>query len=262
MIRNYRYIFLALAAAAAVAWSCVAIANPLDTWMGLTPMLAKGPTILIDSIIFAMFCIVMTFAIISKRATFRSIFGKVLTLFAWAFAVAAVAALAFYFTKFKAPSWMAIVCVALAAAGLVAVYLNGRTKAGRKSSSTAIRRSAVGSGQLKYCYSVLYASLFLIVLSDIGVFVGACLTSVAPVVFMSTAVVLLALILWRVTKWRGILLPAIAYALMSMLLEIYGFAKGQVDYSTALINGMSTVIISGALIIALSDLYLHKENNI
>ena len=263
MIRNFRWLILGLAAVATVVWACVAVGQPQNGWMSLDLSLAKGPAILFDAITFALFCIVLTFGVTSGRSSLKSIFGKALKIFAWFAGLGLAVALAAHFTKFQAPAWMAVAAVALSAVGLVAIYFKDRKNAGRKTSSSAIRRSATGSGQIRHCYSVLYASLFLVVLADLGHFINDCIVAHPIEIYMDVAVALLALILWRVIKWRGILLPAIAYNLLALLLTVYNHAVAQpVDYSMAAANAISSVILSGALIVSLCDLYCRKENNI
>ena len=263
MIRNFRWLILALAAVATVVWACVAVVQPQSGWMSPEISLAKGPAILIDAMTFAMFCMVLAFGVASGRSSFGAMMGKALKIFAWSALPALAIALAAHFAGFHSQAWMAMAVAALSAAGLVAVYFNGRKNAGRKSSSTAIRRSATGSGQIKYCYSVLYASLFLVVLADLGRFINACITDGAVEIYPDVAAVLLALVLWRVTKWRGILLPAIVCNLFTLLVTVHNYAAVRMpDYSMAAANAISSVVLCGELIVSLCELYCRKEGNV
>ena len=136
----------------------------------------------------------------------------------------------------------------------LAVYFKLRKKEADKVSSTAIRKSAVASGQLKHTYTVLYGALTVMMAADIlhfAVTLGGDAWNGDTLIPL--AVTLLAVIFWRLVKWRGILAVAVAVDLL--------FAARLIFVNTLGISlAVSLVFVS--VVLPLADLYCRKEQNI
>ena len=113
---------------------------------------------------------------------------------------------------------MIVMTVAMAA-GCLSFYLVLRRKSARE--VTSIRSSAVSNAIAQYSNSVLYGVLMLmLVLSAVLVFtLGENLMFMIPLTFATAAI-----ILWRITSWKGWLPVSIAMILLHAYSFLYALA--------------------------------------
>lgn len=247
-IRTYILIAVILAAIAAIftlyrgLWSIPAIS------------VGRGVRILLNAVAFALYCLVLCFSVISGRNKPGASFRKALEIAVWC----AFLGLAGKFAgEYLIPEGNPVILpasIAVILAIFLAVYFKLRKKEADKVSSTAIRKSAVASGQLKHTYTVLYGALTVMMAADIlhfAVTLGGDAWNGDTLIPLS--VTLLAVIFWRLVKWRGILAVAVAVDLL--------FAARLIFVNTLGISlAVSLVFVS--VVLPLADLYCRKEQNI
>ena len=247
-IRTYILIAVILAAIAAIftlyrgLWSIPAIS------------VGRGVRILLNAVAFALYCLVLCFSVISGRNKPSASFRKALEIAVWCafLGLAGKFAGEYLFPGVNPVILPASIAVILAI--FIAFYFKLRKKEADKVSSTAIRKSAVASGQLKHTYTVLYGALTVMMAADIlhfAVTLGGDAWNGDTLIPL--AVTLLAVIFWRLVKWRGILAVAVAVDLL--------FAARLIFVNTLGISlAVSLVFVS--VVLPLADLYCRKEQNI
>lgn len=137
------------------------------------------------------------------------------------------------------------------------LYFHFRKRAGDKVSSNSVRRSATGSGEIKFDFKVLYSSLALLLC--IGVIALLC-DEPTHYLLLPMAFATLAIVLWKVFRWRGWMLVGILavvlYVLKYCIPEYISFATDKFWPSMAL-----TLLYLG-ITVPLADLYCRKEKTI
>lgn len=247
-IRTYILIAVILAAMAAI----------FTLYRGLWSIpdisVRKGVRILLNAVAFALYCLVLCFSVISGRNRLGASFRKALEIAVWC----AFLGLAGKFAgEYLIPEGNPVILpasIAVILAIFLAVYFKLRKKEADKVSSTAIRKSAVASGQLKHTYTVLYGALTVMMAADIlhfAVTLGGDVWNGDTLIPL--AVTLLAVIFWRLVKWRGILAVAVTVDLL--------FAARLIFVSTLGIS-LAASLVFVSVVLPLADLYCRKEQNI
>lgn len=137
------------------------------------------------------------------------------------------------------------------------LYFRFRKRAGDKVSSNAVRKSATGSGEIKFDFKVLYSSLaLLLVIGFIALLCGA----PTHYLLVPMAFATLGIVLWRICRWRGwMLIGAVAvvlYVAKYCIPEYISFATDKFWPSMAL-----TLLYLG-VVVPLADLYCRQEKTI
>jgi len=206
-------------------------------------ILPKGPVILANSCIFALFCTVMCLGYVSGRFKFAALLLKSAFMAIWMFAISGFNYM--ICDRFTIPEYTYLGAEALIVVLVALVYFKSRKRYADKVSSSSIRKSAVGSGQIRYAYNVLYASLTIMMVISVAMFIASAVNGGNISIPFFLAAILLCFFLWRVLRWRGILLPAIAVAAFGLI-----------------VSGIELSLVNSALLVALSDIYCRKEQNI
>lgn len=249
-MRKYRLIILLVALAAAVLASGY-VPQPVKA-ESLT--FASGGYTTACALILGIFAISMILSFTSGRLT-ASPWAKVLL---WMGLLALIFfGVAFLIIKVTAGliSWLWGIGAPVIVVGLsIWAYFHFRRKAGEKVSSNSVRKSAAGSGQIKFDFRVLYSSMsLLLAIGIIALVVGA----PTHYLVVPLAFAVLAIALWKVAKWRGFMLigavTIVLYIAKYCIPEYISFASDKFWPSLAL-----TLLYMG-LILPLSDLYCRKE---
>lgn len=233
---------------------------------------SKGGYILVNAIVFALFCLVFCFSLLSGRIRSKGVFVQSLKMFIYAIVAFGVGTLvAFIFSKIEGANfklmglirgvqydeWVVLGSVVLLFIVFLLLYIKQRKKSSDTVSSSAIRRSASASGATKYSFKVLYAILIVDVVLSIGAFIycGENFFFMAPV-----AVACASLLLWKVTRWRGVLLVGIVTILLLAFSFTYIVAMALTMGALGVTLLISFLFI--ALIVPMADLYCRKEKSI
>jgi len=134
-------------------------------------------------------------------------------------------------------------------------YMVGSSKAAKISSANSLRKTAAGAGIVRYDYASLFGTaMFSALLIIAGLIFKA---DVKPLLVIFSAAAL-ALLLWRLTGWRGWLMVAVAFATAVLCCKIddMDYSLQQLPYITAL----SCAVIG--LIAPCTDLYSRSEPNL
>ena len=137
------------------------------------------------------------------------------------------------------------------------LYFHYRKRAGEKASSGSVRRSASGSGEIKFDFKVLYSSMaLLLVVALIALLAGAPTHYlVLPLAFAT-----LATLLWKVSGWRGFLLLGV---ITTVLYIVKYCIPAYISFTTDKFwPSMALTLLYLGLIVPLSDLYCRKEQSI
>ncbi len=262
-MKRFRFILLIAGIVAAVAVAVLAVADPSKFAFLPDLKLTGGPLALTGAITLAVCCILLCLTVMRGKTTGRQIFGEALLTLAW-YAFAALLGMLPVFVK----SLQASGAIYTIAAGCVALilfvlfYFKRRSRAAKAASSSAIRRSASGSGEVKHAYSVLYGNIILMLAAGAYFFIAA---GDNKFLLVPLAVTALAVIIWRLSGWRGILLPAI------MTVAAYGgiVAVTTAKASVTPVSGfpsdpfvLAYAVACYALLLPLTDLYTRQEQNI
>ncbi len=258
MIRKYRvYILFALILAVAVV--LYAIFKGIWTFPNLS--VGKGVGLLLNAVASALYCLALSFSVVSGRNKLKASFGKASVIALWSVVLGLAGK---FVSEYLLPGGSPLV-LPLSMAGILAVtliiYLKCRKRAADKVSSTAIRKSAAVSGQLKYTYPVLYGALTVMMAADI-IHYSVTFRGVSwnQETLIPLVVTLISLILWRIVKWRGPLAIAVATDIfyLSALLHAFDYTCG----FQALGASLAAFLVFVSVIIPISDLYFRKEENI
>lgn len=262
-MKKIRFILLIAGIVAAVATAVLAMSEP-STFSFLSGIkLSGGSLALTGAITLAVCCILLSLTVLRGKTTGRLIFGEALLTLGWY----ALAALAGMLPSLIEPLQASGRIYTIAAGCIVLIlfvlfYYSRRSKASKAASSTAIRKSASGSGEVKHAYSVLYGNIILMLAAGVCFYIAA---GDNKFLLVPLAVTALAVIIWRLAGWRGILLPA----LMAVLAYGGVVEVATVKSSVTPITGFTAdpfvlayAVACFALILPLADLYTRPENNI
>ena len=135
------------------------------------------------------------------------------------------------------------------AAGCLSFYLVFRRKSARE--VTSIRSSAVSNAIAQYSNSVLYGVLMLmLVLSAVLVFtLGENLMFMIPLTFATAAI-----ILWRITSWKGWLPVSIAMILLHAYSFLYALAMALTIGAFGAVAMLA--FLDTMLLIPMADIYV------
>jgi hypothetical protein len=160
------------------------------------------------------------------------------------------------------PSFINDIFITGAAVILIAVvsilfFLRKRRKERDKISETSVRKSAASSGELKFDFRILCADL---VVSLILAALAYIFSIPNYFILLPIFAVCVSMILWRIIRWRGILLVGI----ITIMLCIFGF--GYTASCALSIGGMGIILpivfLLFGMLLPLCDIYCRKEKNI
>lgn len=214
----------------------------------------KGTRILFNAVAFALYCLILCFSVMSGRNRPGTSFRKALEIAVWCAFLGLAGKLAGDYLIPEGNPAVLPVFIAVILTIFIAVYFKLRKKEADKVSSTAIRKSAEASGQLKHTYTVLYGALTVMMAADIihfAVTLGGDTWNGDTLIPLT--VTLLSVILWRLVKWRGILIVAVVTDLL--------FAA-KLILINALGVSLAVSLVFVSVVLPLVDLYCRKEQNI
>lgn len=258
MIRKFRIYILA----AVILADAVALYTLIKGFWAFPALnVGKGISILLNAVSFALYCAVLSFSVVSGRNKLKASLSKAAVIAIWSAVLGLAGAFA---SKFLLPEGSLVffpLSMAVIFAITLIIYHKCRKRAADKVSATAIRKSAAASGQLKYTYTLLYGALAVLMIADIihfSVTLGG--PSWNQDTFFPLIVTLISLILWRIVKWRGFLLPAVAVDLFFLFKLVHGLV-----YTCgfqALGVSLAAFLVFVPILLPLADLYCRKEENI
>ncbi|MFA7034163.1 MAG: M28 family peptidase [Bacteroidales bacterium] len=230
---------------------------------------SKGGYALVNAIVLALFCLVFCFSVMTGRIKAGKVFIEALKLLGYSIlAFGCGTLIAFVFSKIEGvkfnfmggivgiqyDEWIMICSVSLMLLIYLLFYRKNRKRSSDAISSSAIRKSASASGATKYSFKVLYGILIVdVVLAAASyIFCGENFLFMVPV-----AVAAASLLLWRIIRWRGVIIIGV----VTILLLSFSFCY---VLSVALSLGALGVTLMMtflylALIVPMVDLYCRKE---
>ena len=219
------------------------------------PLFTGGQAALVNSIVFALFCLAFVVSVISGRSNLKAVAGKTLKIvcagaICWGIGFFG---LAFIPGEFRYYIFSTLAFIEIGT--FVALYMRNRKRAGDASASSSIRKSAAASGMTKYAYSVLYGALTALVVSDIVFFAVSYPECTNQSLLSVLAVVTASLIVWRVIRWRGILLFTFVTIVLCGVLQIYTISVSPDTLGFTLMS----VILYSTVAVPVCDLYCRKE---
>ena len=254
-MKRYRWIILILALVATL----FAAGYLPDTHKVETAQLtsANGAYITTCAVTFSLFCVVLCLALLGGRLQMKPLMRVFLLMLA---AVLLLIGIAFLIIRLTAGviSWLWAIGAPVVVIALFAwLYFHYRKIAGDKAAETSVRKSAFGAGEIRFAFRVLFASMgILLVTGIVALIVG----QPSHYLFAPVAFATLALLLWRLLKWRGFMLigtlTIVLYVLRYCVPAYISFTAGNYWPSLAL-----TLLYLG-LVVPLSDLYCRKESSI
>ncbi len=211
------------------------------------------------AVAFALMCFMFVTTVVSGRIKANEavkkflrnlIFGGICILIAW---LASLLSGKIVETKMSELLFLAVFLLAVFVIGVQ--YMVGSAKAAKIASANSLRKTAAGAGVIRYDYASLFgAAMFSALLLIAGLILKV---DVKPllVIFSATA---LALILWRLTGWRGWLMVSVAFATAILCCKVddMEYSLKQLPYIIAL-----TCAVIG-LMAPCTDLYGRSEPNI
>lgn len=240
---------------ASIAASIYFIVSPNVTIPTLS--ITKGLNTLLNSIAFAMVLVCFCFSVVAGRAKPAPVFIKALLILIWCGIFALASILLGRFMEVLPPSFVLLIALAVAGAVSLAVYLFRRKRASDAVSSNSIRKSAAGSGEIKYAYSILYGSL--IAMLPVGALYFFRM-GYDTFILLPLAATLVGLIVWRVCKWRGILIISAAAVAVFGIIYIYGSVASYGFRAAGTVLPFEILYLT--LIFPLVDLYCRREENV
>lgn len=253
-MKRFRIIILLVALAAAI--FCAGYIPQTKTSVDdLT--IADGGYMTSCAVILAIFCISFCLSLISGKLQMSPL-GKLLL---WMGAgVLILFGITYLIIKLTAGviTWLWGIGAPVIVAGLfIWLYFRFRRIAGDKAAANSVRKSAAGSGEIKFDFRVLYASMaLLLVISIIALIVGQpSAYMMLPLAFAS-----LSILLWRLFKWRGFnligVITIVLYVVKYCIPAYISFTSDRFWPSLVL-----TLLYLG-LVVPLSDLYCRRESSI
>ncbi|MBQ7576323.1 MAG: hypothetical protein IJT26_07310 [Bacteroidales bacterium] len=254
-MKKYRWIILLVTMAAAIA---AAGYIPETQKIETAQMTTSNVGYLVScAVAFSLFCVVFCLALLGGRLQMRPL----LSLFLWmALAVLILVGVAVLIIRLTAGviSWLwgigaPVVVIAL----FLWLYFRYRKISGDKAAETSVRKSASGAGEIRFSFRVLFASMGILLLTGI---IALIVGQPSHYLFVPLSFATLAILLWRLLKWRGFMLigalTIVLYVLRYCVPDQISFTAGNYWPSLAL-----TLLYLG-LVVPLSDLYCRKESSI
>lgn len=258
MIRKARPFILVVAILAALAGAWYALHNP--SFKISQPQLSFGLRTLFTAITFALYCCVLVFSIISGRSKFAFSAVKAAKILIWMLLLAIVGALVSRYVTTAYPSEIMYASIGVVAIAFIWRYVARRKRSSDAVSSTAIRRSAAGSGASKYSFAMLHGALLVAMLATVTYFFLTMKKSDNYFILAPLAATLVSIILWRIVRWRGMLLVAILAVLSAAIIFVYGSVVSYGFSAFAPVVAFSLLYL--AMLVPMCDLYCRKEQNI
>lgn len=233
---------------------------------------SKGGYALVNAIALALFALILCFAVIGGRIRFGKVVASSAKLLLWCIIALAAGTLIAWLAALivgadfklfgviwgiKLDRWIMIAFVAITTLLYLLIYRMKSKRYSDKTSSSAIRKSASASGAIKYSYNTLYASLFLLlILSAAAYFAfGENFFFMIPLLVASASI-----FLWRIIRWRGVLL------LGTIVILLHAFSFLYILSIALTIGAFGGVLLFVVLYIAtitpLLDFYCRNVKNI
>ena len=211
------------------------------------------------AVAFALMCFMFVTTVVSGRIKANEavmkflrnlLFGGICILIAW---LASLLSGKIVETKMSELMFLAVFLLAVFVFGVQ--YMVGSAKAAKIASANSLRKTAAGAGVVRYDYASLFgAAMFSALLLVAGLILKV---DVKPllVIFSATA---LALLLWRLTGWRGWLMVSVAFATAVLCCKVddMEYSLKQLPYIIAL-----TCAVIG-MMAPCADLYGRSEPNL
>ena len=180
---------------------------------------SQGLWALIASILFALLCLGFVFTVRAGRMKVRMFWTESVWMLVWYFGIFALSFITFSpegdpLWKPQSPALVWLIAAVLSIFLFAWYFLKRKKHFSDLVSSTAIRRSAAGSGASKYCYALLFAGML------VSVFIcGLRLGCGDSIVHLAVPMLLVVfgVILYSLTGWR------FWYLLNGILLVVYAF---------------------------------------
>jgi len=258
MIKKFRPYILALAVIATVAGIVYAIQDP--SFQLRQPQLSLGLKTLFNAVTISLYCMVLVLSVISGRSKFLSSAQKGLKLLIWMLIIYIGCTLVTKYVKTSQPLLIVGITAGVAAVAFLWRYFSHRKISSDLTSSTSIRRSATGSGQIKYAWAMLHGALLVSVIVTVLFFFLTLKSADNYFILAPLAATVLCLLLWRVFRWRGWLLLAALSVLSEAVIFLYGTYVAYKFGSFATVVAFSLLYL--AVIVPLCDLYCRKEQSI
>lgn len=231
---------------------------------------SKGGYALWNAIALALFCIILCFSIISGRIHAGRPFISALKKFVSAIVVVAFGILVSWIASIASgvdfklfgivagvmQSRLIIICtVVLVSAITLAFYVTGRRNSINRVTANAIRRSASSSGASRYAFESLYGIMIILAIAAAGsyIYIGENFFFTMPVLVAAVAV-----ILWRVTRWRGWLILCCIAIMLHSFSFCYIVSVGLTIGALGAVALLVYLYIS--LLAPLIDIYARKES--
>ena len=259
-MRNARKYIIPIVTLLAGFASFSSILGLLNTRM-LTGWFNPGPggTWIWLAVAFALMCFLFVTTVVSGRIKAKEavmkflrvlLFGACSILLAW---LASLLSGRIAEQKMSELLFMAVFLVVVIVFGVQ--YMVGASKAAKIASANSLRKTAAGAGIIRYDYASLFgAAMFAALLAIAGLVFKA---DVKPLL-MAFSATALAILLWRLTGWRGWLMVAVAFATAVLCCKI-----DDMDYSLERLPYIIALTFSVLAIFApCADLYSRTEQNL
>lgn len=259
IIRKFRWIILIIASIVSILLVCNIFVTQSS---GLfSPVFNSGLNILLNSVTFALFCLVLILGVVSGRAKLSVFSRRALVLAIWVLLLAVTGKVC---SRYLNPSGLENV-VLMASEVIVIllfilIYFKRRNKYAELVASSSIRKSAEGAGKIRYSLSVLYGSMLVQTVALIVYFILTYRSANDLFIMAPLAGMLLMTILWYVVGWRGFLLLGYVWILLCAGVYLYG-TFGSYQFS-AFGEILSFTLLYLSSLLPLGDLYCRREEAI
>lgn len=258
MIRKYRWVIAIIATLATL--FCVYNSIVTSNFSLIQPVYSKGLNCLFNALTFALFCVSLVLGVVSGKSKILPSLRKAASVSIWVLLVAIAASVLSAFWSPKSPLIIISILEVMVLVFTVLFYYRRRSVAAKSINSTAIRRSASGSGVIKYAYSLMYGSLLIMLVASIVYFILTYKMGNNFFIMAPLASVLLALLLWRVFKWRGFLLVSYMFTLYVAAVYLYGTVLSYQFSALGVVMAFTFLYL--VVLLSLVELYCRKEEAI
>ena len=245
---------MAALASIACAYNIVVTSN-----FGLfNPRFPLGLGCLFNALAVALFCLVLVFGMARGKGGVAVPARRALTLGLWVLMIACIGLiLSYYWTPDKYSKEIVLTADVVEILLFVFIYFKRRRRFSDSVSDNSIRKSASGSGAVRYAFSMLYGALIVMMLVTVVYFIITLKRGGDFFVLAPFAAAMLALVLWRLSGWRGFLLAAFSFILVNGIVYMYGtwmsYGFDSID------EVMSFTLLYMSMLLPFGDLYCRKE---
>lgn len=223
----------------------------------LEPDLPIVSICLIDSVVLFLLCAVFSFGVLKGRFKSASVLRKSAAIALWAVILWGLYYIPTLFGV-SGESTVVLSCIitGVSCIAAVVVYCVRSKRTADQVSSNAIRKSAASSAAVRYAYSILVASMIVLMLGSV---VLLCLYQDNWITIWPLASAILGILVWRLTGWRGaLLIPILATVFFgaSSLMEIV-MVTGFASEGSGLTAPLVFLLIE--MLTATSDLYTRAD---